>query len=257
MPSGRSKEAHGIFVRNEAVFISLDVETAGEEVGVVQLSAEISRLGLVRHINKKGKQKGKENVGAGTATNIRRDPEVFNAYVKPSGDEEWCSRAISIHGLTPNHPSIVGASNIATVWEEFVTWVERKIDVDETAILVAYHGETCDLKWIWKLTQAPHSSLSMPDKIKLFLDPHYVMRKYKSCKLHPSKSKTDGLALGTVWSFLNDGELLEGQHDSLVGCPQPSCNEHICNRRATSTSAKSAGRRDTISTGKINNLQFE
>ena len=102
MPSGRSKEAHGIFVRNEAVFISLDVETAGEEVGVVQLSAEISRLELVRHINKKGKQKGKENVGADTATNIRRDPEVFNAYVKPSGDEEWCSRAISIHGLTPN-----------------------------------------------------------------------------------------------------------------------------------------------------------
>ena len=102
VPSGRSKEAHGIFVRNEAVFISLDVETAWEEVGVVQLSAEISRLELVRHINKKGKQKGKENVGADTATNIRRDPEVFNAYVKPSGDEEWCSRAISIHGLTPN-----------------------------------------------------------------------------------------------------------------------------------------------------------
>ena len=54
VPSVRSKEAHDLLNRNEAVFISLDLETAREEVGVVQLSAEISRLDLVQHQNEKG-----------------------------------------------------------------------------------------------------------------------------------------------------------------------------------------------------------
>ena len=76
-----------------------------------------------------------------------------------------------MHGLTPTHPSIVGASDIATVWENFERWVDTKIDDDETAILVAWHGEACDMKWIWKLTQAPGSTLHMPDKITLFMDP--------------------------------------------------------------------------------------
>ena len=184
VPSGRSKEAHAIFNSGDFVFISLDVETAGEDVGVVQLSAEISRLELVRNIKTKGKYKGKVEVGGDTATNIQRDPEVFNEFVKPAGDHEWSAAAIAVHGLTPTHPSIVGASDIATVWENFVRWVDTKIDDDETGILVAWHGEACDMKWIWKLTQAPGSTLHMPDKITLFMDPEKVIREKKSCKLH-------------------------------------------------------------------------
>ena len=48
--------------------------------------------------------------------------------------------------LYPQHVSIVGADGIETVWRRFVGWVERKMDEDEMAILVAWNGESCDLK---------------------------------------------------------------------------------------------------------------
>ena len=218
VPSGRSKELHALLSTNDVVFISLDLETAGEEVGIVQLSAEIFRLDINCHKNTKGKKKGEINVRADTATNIRREPETFDEYVKPDSVDGWCSRSTAVHHLTPTHPSIVSAQDISTVWRKFECWVERHTTHDETAVLVAYHGEACDLKWIWKLTQAPRSTLSLPDNIKLFLDPHKVMSTKKSCKLHPSKSKTEGLSLSTVWSYINPGGLPDGQswHNSLV-----------------------------------------
>ena len=40
------------------VFISLDVETARKEVGIVQLLAEIFCIDIVCHNNSKGKKKG-------------------------------------------------------------------------------------------------------------------------------------------------------------------------------------------------------
>ena len=46
----------------------------------------------------------------------------------------------------PNHPSIVNANNIETVWSNFVACVNRKVGYDETAILVALHGALSDLK---------------------------------------------------------------------------------------------------------------
>ena len=97
---------------------------------MVQLSAEISRLELVRNIKTKGKHKGKVEVGGDTATNIQRDPDVFNEFVKPAGDQEWSAAVIAVHGLTPTHPSIVGASDIATVWENFERWVDAKVNDD-------------------------------------------------------------------------------------------------------------------------------
>ena len=78
VPKGRSKDTHELHNKGEAVFISFDIETAGEQVGIVQISAEVFRLDLVRNKNKQGKHKGEINSAADTATNIRRDPEVFN-----------------------------------------------------------------------------------------------------------------------------------------------------------------------------------
>ena len=137
-----------MFNRNEAVFVSLDVETAGEEVGVAQLLAEIFRLNRIPTKNKKGKNKEKINIGADTATHIRRDPEVFTKYIKPEGNAEWCPCSVQVHPLTASYPRSVGADDINTVWGRFVDWANRKLGVDETSILVAYHGEACNLKWI-------------------------------------------------------------------------------------------------------------
>ena len=81
VPPGRSKHAHKLFNNKDIVFISFDIETAGAEVGVIQIFAVIFRLDLVRNKKTKGKHKGEVNQEGDTATNVRRDPEVFNKYV--------------------------------------------------------------------------------------------------------------------------------------------------------------------------------
>ena len=104
---------------------------------------------------------------------------------------------------------------MCVVWSQFIAWIESNTERDEIIILVAYNGEKCDLKWIWRLTQAPCSSYSMPSKIKYFIDPYSVMTHYASCKLNKSKSKLDSYELGIVWKYLNKVNL-NGAHDSLV-----------------------------------------
>ena len=51
VPKGRSKETHELHNKGDVVFISFDIETAGEQVGIVQISAEVFRLNLVRNKN--------------------------------------------------------------------------------------------------------------------------------------------------------------------------------------------------------------
>jgi len=75
-------------------------------------------------------------------------------------------------------------------------------------VFVAWNGETCNLKWLWKMTQALRSQLSLPNAFMYFIDSLHVTRNYKGCKLHLSKSK--------LWKHLNDGQILNGAHDSLV-----------------------------------------
>jgi hypothetical protein len=80
VPKGRcsAKETHELHNKGETVFISFDIETAGEQVGIVQISAEVFRLDLVQNKNTQGKYKGQINSARDTATSIRRDPELNN-----------------------------------------------------------------------------------------------------------------------------------------------------------------------------------
>jgi len=89
------------------------------------------------------------------------------------------------------------------------------MDPGERAILVAWYGANCNLKEIWKLTQAPGTVLSFPRQIQFFMDPYRVISTYTGCRLHPSKSKLDSLSLGVVWKHLFGGNL-NGAHDSQV-----------------------------------------
>ena len=146
MPEGQSKETHELHNKGEAVFISFDIETAGEQVGIIQISVEVFRINLVRNKNTQGKYKGQVKSARNTATNIRRNPELFNEYVNPESDIEWCPQAMSKNHLSLQHPSIVGADGIITVWQKFIRWAERKIGHDKAAVLVAWNGESCDLK---------------------------------------------------------------------------------------------------------------
>ena len=206
IPKERSR-AHHLIAAGKAVFLSLDIEHAGEYVGVIQLSAELFRLDLLPN-----------GTGArsDTAANIRRCVDTFNKYVKPESSMEWDSKAVQTHGLTASDQRISGADTIGVVWSHFCLWLGDNVAPDESCILIAWNGEGCDLKWLWKLTQAPGSRFVWPGQVKFFMDPLRVIKKFTGCRIHPSKSKIENLELGVVWKHLNDGRNLNGAHDSMV-----------------------------------------
>lgn len=124
---------------------------------------------------------------------------------------------MAIHGLTPNSPEILAAEGLNVVWDKFCKWVDHVVPDGEVAILVAWNGENCDLKWFWEITQAPNSPYPyrMPPKIKYFIDPYRLITKYPSMKVNPKLSKIESLELGSVWKFLF-GTNFNGAHNSLV-----------------------------------------
>ena len=170
IPKGRSI-ANPEIRDEKIVFVSFDIETGGEYCGILQLSAEISRLELVPKTTAKG------IVATGdTASSIQREPNTFNEYVNPGEGAIYGEHSTALHGLTATHPSIRDAEEIYPVWQRFCQWLRSNVSPDEAIVLVAYNGETCDLKWLWRMTQAPRSPLSMPSQIKYFLDPLRVNR---------------------------------------------------------------------------------
>lgn len=200
-PIPRNKSiAHFDLQNNTVVFCSLDLETGGEYCGIIQLSAELFR----------------PNPSDPLSLDHMKVEEAFDMYVKPPPNAIWNEEACrSSHGLTASSTEVVNALPFVSVWAQFCAWIHRHVSPDEKCILCAYRGETCDLRWLWKHTQAPRSQLTIPSSIVYFMDPLEVIQSYKSCKLHPSKSKLDSLELGCVYKYIT-GENLNGMHNSLV-----------------------------------------
>ena len=126
--------------RKGTVYVSFDIETGGEYCGILQISAEMVRVELSLVTTKKGPSPTLDYVST-----ICRETQTFNRFVKPGEGAIWNENVTSIHGLHSNHPSIVGADDMDTVWEQFVSWYEGHMQINEVAILVTYNGETCDL----------------------------------------------------------------------------------------------------------------
>ncbi len=78
-----------------------------------------------------------------------------------------------------------------TVWPEFQRWFFSILSQAEMDVLVAWNGEKCGLKWLWRLTQAPNLRYSLPDHIKYFIDPYHVIEKDKTCPFNKTKSKIE------------------------------------------------------------------
>ncbi len=95
-------------------------------------------------------------------------------------------------------------------------WLYEHTSAADTIFLVAWNGGTCDLKWLWRLTQAPNSQYSWPANVRYFIDPCRVTAKYKLCALNKKRSKTQGHTLGVVWSYTHGGQCLENETDSIV-----------------------------------------
>ena len=205
IPRGRSIAHHAI-KDEKAVVLSLDVETAGERAGIIQISGELAQLFL----QPTGKSTTNDTLGA-----VYREPITFNRYVN-SGEGVWFEEHhVACHGIHPSDPRILNADKMDKVWSDFCSWIESNVAPDATIILVAYNGEKCEAKWLWKLTQAPFSPFHMPRRVKYFLDPYKVVSSFKSCPLNASKSKLDSYELGALWGYIH-GRNLNGAHNSLV-----------------------------------------
>ena len=70
------------------------------------------------------------------------------------------------------------------VWKEFCEFIGRHIGPDQKGVLVAWNGQSCDLRWIYKFFQAPRSVLSLTVNLIFFMDPSIVIKHYAWCKLH-------------------------------------------------------------------------
>ena len=207
IPKGRSI-AHFDIKDKTVHLISADIELGGAAVGAISLSAEKTDLKLVPEGT---------SVINDTATDIRRDSNTFDEYINPGTDlhDYWSPACMAIHGLNPNSPEILAAEGLNAVWDKFCKWVDHVVPDGQVAILVAWNGENCDLKWFWEITQAPNSPYCMPPKIKYFIDPYRLITKYTSMKVNPKHSKIESLELGSVWKFLF-GRNFNGAHNSLV-----------------------------------------
>ena len=77
--------AHWNIAKGKAVYMSCDMETAGENGGIVQMSTDCFRLDTVHNKRRNGAVSKRKD----TAENIRQDLDTFNAYVKPRARAIW------------------------------------------------------------------------------------------------------------------------------------------------------------------------
>jgi hypothetical protein len=124
IPKGRSI-AHTIFNNQQSVFLSFDIETAGEIAGIVQISAEIVHFKI---------NLAKKTVGSDYEDDIEHVADTFNSYVNPAVlPKYWDQRSISVHGIFPGDERIKNAGNMRTVWPEFQRWFWGKRTRDTIA----------------------------------------------------------------------------------------------------------------------------
>jgi hypothetical protein len=138
IPRGKSL-AHHYIKTNKVVYCSFDLEHGGEYCGVIQISAQLFR----------------PNIADITGQDFVRVEKTFNQYIQPPEGAIWNEAACqATHKLHANSPQIRAANPFDFVWHEFCAYIADHVSPSETCIFVAYHGETCDLRWIWKHTVA-------------------------------------------------------------------------------------------------------
>ena len=118
-----------------------------EYAGIIQISAELSRIYIERP--------HKSTIFRSDEVNeVYREPVMFSRYVNPGSGVHFEEQCVAVHGIHSLDPCIVGTNKIDVVWRDFCKWIEENINADKVGILMAYNGQNCDMKWLWKLTQA-------------------------------------------------------------------------------------------------------
>ena len=186
--------AHQFYNNNKIVFISLDLETGGENCGICQLSAVFK--------DKDGKDICKP----------------FDSYVKPPDNADWNPKTKDVHGLHKLDPRIINADPIEMVWPKFVLAAEAAIGNNgNQGMIVAWNGKSCDMEWIYRITHGSTNPMTSPKNCHLFMDPYAILSNYKGCHLSKHKTNLHNLQLPTVYKFVSGVELTNA-HNSLEDC---------------------------------------
>jgi hypothetical protein len=136
--------AHDAIKEEKLIFIHIDLETGGEAVGIIPMSA-------IAH----------------DYTTNSRFGNSFNMYVKPPPHvkaKHWSSQAEAVTGLPHYCDKIKNAQSIVEVWKKFVEWCNNVVPDDKVGCLVAWNGKgSSDMKWIWVVSEELHpTTCKMP-----------------------------------------------------------------------------------------------
>ena len=88
--------------------------------------------------------------------------------------------------VTASDPHITSANSIGVNWSQLCLCLSHNVTLVGPVILVAWNRDSCDLKWSWKLTQAPGLQLVWPGKV-LYFKPYSIANCY-----------TNDLKIGTL-----------------------------------------------------------
>ena len=92
---------------------------------------------------------------------------------------------VILHFRMASDDCIKNAEDIRVVRPKFMLWFNTlAADVSAVILLIAWNGERCYLKWLWKICQAPNSPFSISEKLQYFMDPYKLIASYKSCTVH-------------------------------------------------------------------------
>ena len=198
-PPKKQRRTHSIAHEQMGRFVllSVDLETGGEEVGVIQLSC--------------------------VAHNLRTDEKKeFDEYIRPPDKirpADWNDVAISITGIQPNGPEMRSAKPIEEVYPQFVKFCEDCVPDDHVGCLVAWNGIASDCKWLFKLVEEDHKNddrFRFPQRMNYYMDPIKVISHYKGCKLNKKHSGVLGYGLAEMYIHCTGMVSLEGAHSSIV-----------------------------------------
>ena len=188
------------FLASKLVHFHMDLEHAGERVGIIQLTM--------------------------VATDPYSKTELgrWNKYFKTHADKHkyWnYAGAAESHGLVPSSLQFQGAKTLQEEWPSLIEFMEGLLDNGaKCGCLVAWGGAGCDIEWFFKTTelcpQHLRTTFRQPRWTPYFWDPLKTIKNYKSCPLNIAQSNILGYGLGTVYCFVTGQTQLIGAHDSLV-----------------------------------------
>jgi hypothetical protein len=168
------------------VSVSLDLKTSAENCGIVQLSAKIVRL--LSSTKRKGRRQGTLcAMFSGRGLSMRNIVILkggVTKYVNPGEDAEWSRATFEITGLSRTDLRITSAWEIGHVWSSLCSWINTTVAEDEHGIIIAYNGESSDMRGIWCFTQVLDAAHIMPLRLGYYMYPYQMIKKWKPCALN-------------------------------------------------------------------------